>query len=174
MLLLLKYLLQANSGRKLWRKIQKKYGHIDEYTRYILFPENDDEYNAWAIYFLNSWAEIFRYERIFVISSNESVLSTIPLLKEFDFKTISVSEKQMRNLVRLAGLVNMMDSWSIVSVKQPYDTGAERMLGKKGISKKEIVWYDMLQIREPLKNDNIVNTDFSEFNEKYKKYLGLK
>ena len=59
MLLLLKYLLQANSGRKLWRKIQKKYGHIDEYTRYILFPENDDEYNAWAIYFLNSWAEIF-------------------------------------------------------------------------------------------------------------------
>lgn len=173
MLLLLKYLLQANSGRKLWRKIQKKYGHIDEYTRYILFPENDDEYNAWAIYFLNSWAEIFRYERIFVISSNESVLSAIHLLKEHDFETISIPEKQIRNLIRLAGLVNMMASWSIVSVKQPYDTGAERMLGKKGITKKEIVWYDMLQIREPLESKNIVLTDFSKLDEKFRRILGL-
>lgn len=174
MSLLIKYLWQAYSGRKFWKKLQKKYDCVKEFTKYIIFPSKDDEYNAWALYFLNSWAKIFKLEKIFVVTTDENIRSSVRTFSEHDFKTIVVSEKQMTHLIRLAGLKNMMDFWTIISVKEPYDTGAERMLGKKGITKKEIVWYDMLQIRELLSEENIVRSDTSGLSEKYKEILEIK
>ena len=40
-------------------------------------------------------------------------------------------------------LIDKSKKWIVVSVKQPYDTGAEKMLGKHGITKKDIVYYDI-------------------------------
>ena len=48
----------------------------------------------------------------------------------------------------MAALVNLCEELTIVSVKEPYDTGAERLLGKKGVTKREILWFDIYRFTD--------------------------
>ena len=40
----------------------------------------------------------------------------------------------------------MSDKWTVVSTKMPYDTGAERLLGIKGVTLRDIIYYDIYKL----------------------------
>lgn len=171
MILLLKYLLQAVSGRKLWLRLQKKYGKTNNFTKYVLFPSSDDEYNAWGLFFLISYMRNKNIEKIKAVTTDDAIAESLRRLDSDKIDVITIKKKHMTSLIRLAGLKNMMDFWVILSVKEPYDTGAERLLGKKGITRREIVWYDMFQIRDRLCRANVEKTEISIFDVKFQKFL---
>lgn len=165
-----KYLLQAYKGKFFQRKLEKKYGDGLYPSRYILFPSEDNEYNAWGIYFLSYYIEKNHFDRVIVLASDEKILTALKNLNLVNFHILNIKKTKMDCLIRLAGLVKLESKWTIVSVKEPYDTDAEHLLGKKGITKKEIVWYDIYKMSvkpetiqfSDTKNWNIAE-EFSQF-----------
>ena len=86
------------------------------------------------------------FDKVIVLTKDEDVYSAVQKVSHINLHVLKIKESKMNCLIRFAGLVNLTDKWTIVSVKEPYDTGAERLLGKKGITKREIVWYDIYKM----------------------------
>lgn len=145
---LIKYLLMAYRGRLLWKKMRKKYGFGDPKARYILFPSEDEEYNHWGCYYLPDYVKNNKIGYLIILSFNDGILEKCTKEPDVEKSLLKISKRDMACLIKFAALVNMMNEWTIVSVKEPYDTGAERLLGKKGVTKREIVWYDVYRMSE--------------------------
>lgn len=144
--MVIKYLFQAYKGKVYQKKLERKYGRGFYPSRYILFPSDDKEYNAWGIEFLSDYLEKNNFDKVIVLTKDEDVYSAVQKVSHINLHVLKIKESKMNCLIRFAGLVNLTDKWTIVSVKEPYDTGAERLLGKKGITKREIVWYDIYKM----------------------------
>ena len=157
--MLIKYLMNAYKGRIIWAYLKKRYGNGRYPSRYILFPSVDQEYNAWAIYFMEEFIEKKKLGKINVLTTSKEIARACKNVRCVDLHTIMISSAWMDCLIRYAALVCRNAEWTIISVKEPYDTGAERLLGKKGVTKKEIVWYDMLRMSESLDNHRHVKTE---------------
>ena len=144
--MLIQYLIQAYKGKIVWERIKKKYGRGIAPSRYIVFPEDDEEYNKWALYYMPKYLEREHFDKVIILTSSPKLEEECKKIKHANKKILMVDERKMRYLIRFAGLVNMNDEWTIISVKQPYDTCAEQLLGKKGITKRDIVWYDIYKM----------------------------
>ena len=169
--MLIKYLIQAYRGKYYWTILKRKYGNGKMPSRYILFPENDDEYNAWGLLFMESYIEKNHLNKVIVLTSNADVYSVLDNINHINLCKKMISAKKMTCLVRYSALVPRNKEWTIVSVKQPYDTGAERLLGKKGVGKKEIVWYDIYRMSKDIDLKKL--NKFNKWNNanKFLKYL---
>ena len=145
---MIKELLQAYRGKWLWYKMRRKYGAGDWPSRYILFPEDDDNYNAWGILLLPFFLKKKRIDKLMIIVCNTELRECCNNIVHWNKHVIFITKEEMDSLIRLAALVPMGNEWTIVSTKKPYDTGAERLLGKNGVTYKELVWYDVYQLAE--------------------------
>jgi len=147
--MLMNYLLQACRGKLLWERMKKKYGPGYHPSRYILFPSGDDEYNAWAIYYMPHYLEKFHLDKAMAVVADDALENVLPNVQHNNLHIVKIEKEQLDCLVRLCALVDLNSECTIISVKEPYDTGAERMLGKKGVTKREIVWYDIYRMSKP-------------------------
>ena len=146
--MVIKYLLQATKGKILWNKLEKKYGKAIFPTRFVLFPSQDNEYNAWGLYYLSKYLKDNNFDKTVVITANKKVVDGCSNIAHENLHIEFLNQKKLDYIIRFTGLVPLKESCTIVSVKEPYDTGAERLLGKKGVTKKEIVWYDVYKNSE--------------------------
>ena len=134
-------------GRTLWVLLQKKYGKSCDVVRYILFPEADEEYTLMAIDLLPYYMRVNQIQHAILIAENkrwEEEFHTVAKDNRCSF--VFLTRSGMKALIQYAALVNMSRKWIIVSVKQPYDTGAESLLGKEDINKQDIIWYDIFRL----------------------------
>lgn len=141
-------LLKAYKGKYLWEKLKRKYGRGLKPSRYIMFLNNDIEYNAWAIYYFDKFVEEEKLDKVMIITSDDDVIDALKNSKHCNLHFIKLNEDDILCIVRLAALVNLGEELTIVSVKDPYDTGAERLLGKKGVTKREILWFDIYRFTD--------------------------
>lgn len=144
--MLMQYLLQACRGKFLWERLKKQYGPGNWPSRYILFPSKDDIYNAWGLCYLTRYLEKNNFDKVMAVVTDEGLKGALSNIKHNNLHIISIEKKQMDCLIRLCALVDLNTECTIVSVKEPYDTGAERLLGKKGTTKRDIVWYDIYKM----------------------------
>ncbi len=169
--MLVGYLWKACLGKLVWEKIKKKYGQGYHPERYLLFPSKDDEYNAWALYYMEAYIKEFRLGKVKILSANHELLTACADVNHRDVLPILLSEKEMECLLRFCALVNLSGELTIVSVREPYDTGAERMLGKKGTTKRELVWYDIYRMSKPPCDDNGADIRHWKNADRYLQYL---
>lgn len=144
--MLWKYLFQAYKGKLLWLKIQKKYGEGYYPSRYILFPGTDIEFNAWGLFLMKQYLDKNHYDKVMILSDDNDVAEACKNIKHKNLHFVCLTKQQMQQLIRFYGLVNMNNEWTVVSVTEPYSTGAEHLLGINGVTKKEIVWYDVYRM----------------------------
>lgn len=150
--MLINYLIKAYKGKFIWSRLKKKYGTGRMPSKYILFPEEDIRYNAWALCFMEYYINKIKLDKVIVLTMGQSVIDAIENVNHSNMHVIKLSKKSMECLIRYSALVPRNEEWTIVSVKKPYDTGAERLIGKKGISEKEIVWYDVYRMSKEIDN----------------------
>ena len=167
------YLFQAYCGRIYWEKLKRTYGNGTAPSKYIMFADDDAEYNAWGLCFLEHFIEKEELDKVVILSTNEKILDGIKNIQHPNIHKKKISRKQMQCLVRYSALVPRNQEWMIVSVKQPYDTGAERLLGKKGVTKREIVWYDVYRMSEDIDNRIIQKAKKWDIEDDFKKYLNF-
>ena len=143
-----KYLLAAYKGKMVWNKIRKQYGCGYEPSRYVFFPSAGPEYNAWGLYYLQYFIQKKHFDKVMLVTCEENLAAALDNIRHNNKHIISIMPEQMSNIMRYMALVNLGAECTIVSVKEPYDTGAERLLGKKGVTKEEIVWYDVFRMSD--------------------------
>lgn len=144
--MLMRYLSQAFRGKLLWERLKKQYGPGYWPSRYILFPSEDDTYNAWGLCYLTQYLRKNNFDKVMAVVSDSSLKGALSNIRHNNLHIVPIEKKQMDCLIRLCALVDLNAECTIVSVKEPYDTGAERLLGKKGTTKKDIVWYDIYKM----------------------------
>lgn len=167
------YLFQAYCGKFYWVKLKRIYGNGTAPSKYVLFADDDNEYNAWGLCFLEHYIEKNELDRVVVLATNEKILDATKNIQHLNIRREKISPKQMKCLVRYSALVSRKEEWVIVSVKQPYDTGAERLLGKKGVTKREIVWYDVYRMSKEIDNKIISKVEKWDMENDFKKYLSF-
>jgi hypothetical protein len=171
MKMLVKCLFEAYRGKLIWMKIRKKFGVGYTPSRYILFPSSDDEYNAWGIYYMTHYLQEQKFDKVMVIAQDDAVLKACENVMHHNLHLIRVSEKEMKCLVRLFALINLNDEWTIVSVEEPYHTGASNLLGKKGVTKRELIWYDVYRMSKKPASAEILDIAHWQNADRYVKYV---
>lgn len=146
--LTIRYLLQAYWGKWIWMRLRRKYGTGFLPSRYILFPSKDPEYNHWGVTLLPTYLAEKHIDKVMLLTTDETLAATLQEVAHSNKHILKISPSKMHCLLRLAALVNLNEEMTIVSVKEPYDTCAERLLGKRGVTKKEIVWYDIYHLAD--------------------------
>lgn len=149
--MLIRYLFQALQGKFLWEQLKKQYDPGYHPSRYILFPSEDTTYNGWALCYMKSYLEKNRFDKVMAVVKDEALKKGLTNIRHNNLHIVQISPAQMTCLMRLCALIDLNRECTIVSVKEPYDTGAERLLGKKGTTKGDIIWYDVYKMSKPPK-----------------------
>lgn len=137
-----KELFQAASG-KIYGNVLCRICKADQY---IFFPESESAYLESGMELLPQYIRKNRLDRVVIIYSDR-------IVKEYGLKNNNmkihfkkVSKWYMDCLLKYYALENMSGKWLVVSTKQPYDTGAEHLLGVKGVTYKDIIYYDIYRL----------------------------
>lgn len=137
--MLYKKLAQGIKGRIAWYFLDNKF-HAE---KYIFFPSWDEIYNKWGILMLPVYMRKHQIKKIVALVSDEKVEKAMHCLKGMDIVIIKISQEQMTQFMSYYALIDKGEKWIVVSVTQPYETGADRLLGVQQITKKDIVYYDV-------------------------------
>lgn len=133
----------AFKGRILWAALKRKYGKGGEGQKYIIFASDNPACNIWGVAMLRDYIEANGLSRTVVLAKDRKIIELVQGMKIHNLRYGILKPRQMTQLMRYYALMDKSDVWTVVSVKEPYDTGAERMVGKKGVTYKEIVFYDV-------------------------------
>lgn len=137
-----KELLQATIGKMYANWIDKR----EQADKYIFFPESKGAYLKWGVRLLPQYIEQSMCERIVVIAVDDSVKEEMKKQRVSNIKFHKISGYFMECLMDYYAVWDMSDKWIVVSTKKPYDTGAERLLGIKGTTYRDIVYYDVYKL----------------------------
>lgn len=137
-----KELMQATIGKMYVNWINRK----DQADKYIFFPESKGPYLKWGVRLLPQYIEQNRCDRIVVIAVDDSVKKEMGKQRVNNVRFQKISGYCMECLMGYYALRDMSDKWIVVSTKKPYDTGAERLLGVKGVTYRDIVHYDIYKL----------------------------
>lgn len=137
--MVLKKVCYAILGGISWKVLHQKYCS----DRYVFFPSFNMEYNLWGILMLHSFIEKENYKSVTAIAANNRIITMIKRqrIEEISYKLIS--SRQMEQYMCYYALRDVSHKWTVVSTQIPYDTGAERLLGRCGITYRDIVYYDI-------------------------------
>lgn len=137
-----KELLQATIGKIYANRIDRRV----QADKYIFFPESKGAYLRWGVRLLPQYIEQNGCEGIVVIAANDSVKKEMRKQRVNNIRFQKISGYCMACLMDYYALMDMSDKWIVVSTKKPYDTGAERLLGVKGVTYRDIVYYDVYKL----------------------------
>ncbi|MCR5238321.1 MAG: hypothetical protein K6E34_14085 [Lachnospiraceae bacterium] len=143
-MLLLLY-IKAFRGYLLWKRLEKRYGA----DHYILMPECDEEYNYYALLHLEDFIASKGAEKSYVLLSRDNgVQKALGLFNGSDkVKLHRISGTQTDNLIQYYALYEFSPKLTIVSLTRPYDTGAQNLLGINGVTKEELLCYDIYRLK---------------------------
>lgn len=133
-------IVQAIKGKYIWYFLKYKFIKCE---KFIIFPMEDQDYNAWGIVMLRAYLDKEKLNRVVIVANDKKIANAINYVSINNAKIQFLKPKHINCLMKYYALVDMSQFWTVVSVTTPYDTGAERLLGIKEITKKEIVYYDI-------------------------------
>lgn len=133
-------IVSAVGGKLIWIVLKVKFLH---YKKFIIFPKDNLNYSKWGIVMLPSYLEKENLCKVVVITCNKNTEKAIRFVGLQDVKCLVLNEKSINSMMKYYALKDMSKEWTVVSVNHPYNTGAERLLNKKGITYRELVYYDV-------------------------------
>ena len=134
----------ARQGKENWEILQNEIPA----DKYILLPHPGDEYNRYAAKYLPYFARKQKAKKIAILSENKQDLD---MFDQFDGTEILKCQKEAEwidSIIKFYGMYEFSNKLVIVSLTRPYDTCGENLLGVKGITKKELLCYDIYGLEE--------------------------
>lgn len=138
---MIKDFIKAFHGKCIWNRLDKTY-HSD---KYIVMPHVKDEYNQYAIQYLEAYLKKEKAQGAVILYQDETVPGMLEKEKisGYDIQLKKWSDRKLRNLLKFYGLYEFSRKLTIISLTIPYDTCGENLLGVKGITKRELLCYDI-------------------------------
>ena len=143
--MLIKHFISAFKGRRLWNRLEKK--HIADL--YILMPKADEEYNFYAMLHLDKYIESKKSKKTIILTHDEGVKKTLNLFKQDkEVEVLSFSRQNALDLIKYYALYEFSTKLTIISLTEPYDTCGENLLGVKGVTKEDLLCFDIYRFDE--------------------------
>lgn len=176
--ILIEEFINAYKGKILWRKLRRRYGTGNEGCRYIFFSDKDIEYSVLGLLYMDSYIKDKKVKQVIPIIKDKVLKKSFQILvQSTTVEPILISEKRMHQLMKFYALVDMSDQWISVSVKEPYDTYAEHLLGHHGVTKKELICYDIFKMNNvpvvAIPSVLVLDESYSFIRRILKKYIKL-
>ncbi len=133
--------MKAFHGKCLWNQLEKKYNA----DKYIVMPHVKDEYNQYAIKYLEAYLKKEKARGAVILYQDEDIPKMLEKEKisGYDIQLKKWSGRKLYNILKFYGLYEFSRKLTIISLTVPYDTCGENLLGVKGITKRELLCYDI-------------------------------
>ena len=139
------HFLKAKIGEKIWDKISKR----NDTELYVIMPEEDDEYNYFALLYLDEYMSRKKAETATIICSDHMIKRIVPAFtKNSRVYSIYFTNFKMKCLIKYYALYEFSSKVTIISLKKPYDTYGENLLGFKGVTKETLLCFDIYRFNE--------------------------
>lgn len=134
-------LKNARQGYRAFQRFRKKFPA----DRYLLF--RDIRLSKTAIDYFDDYAKMFPHATVFVLlfTTEEQQLYAKNRIKT-KIQCMVASKELQNNILDAYALCNLSRWLTVVSLTEPYDTGAWRLLGKKGVGLEELVCFDIYEM----------------------------
>jgi len=154
--MLISHFIKAFMGRIIWSRLERKY-HADNY---ILMPCKNEEYNYYALLYLDKFIQSKKSKKTVILTFDEGVIKTCGLFSQN--KTIRVvrfSRIKAERIIKYYALYEFSTKLTIISLQEPYDTCGENLIGINGVTKEDLLCYDIYRFSEKPKVERpICNT----------------
>lgn len=134
----------AEKGMKIWERIDTQYNA----DLYILFPHENEEYNYYALLHLEEYLENKKVTKVVFLCSDMGVIKALPLFIKRNIVVCQMILDDIKAVLKYYALFEFTARLTIISLKEPYDTCGENLLGVKGITKEDLLCYDIYRFEK--------------------------
>lgn len=166
--MLINHYLKAWRGYRIWNRIDE----AQHAPLYILMPEEKEEYNYYALLYLEEYLRRNGLHEAVILTCDEEAIAALGLFVpdgSIKVKAVYISRTEALRLIKYYALYEFTSRFVIVSLSEPYDTHGENLLGVRGVGKEDLVCFDIYRFggkpeREPVvyKGDDPMVTAFLE------------
>ena len=152
---MLREIYAAYRGTRLWAGLERKY-KLDEGLYVLLMPDDDPEVNAAAVEHIDDLIADRRAKGVVLVGNSAtaglvSAASVTPASPTDRSSHIVGTEawtgRQLESVIRLCELYGPSDRLLIVSLTKPFGNGLQRLLGRQGVTKEDLVCLGCLRLR---------------------------
>ena len=149
-----KHFALADKGKALWESIDEKYNA----DLYILFPHVNEEYNYYALLYLDEYILAKKAEKIVLITMEDIIEKALPIFSKAKAEVHKINAEESKAIIKYYALYEFSTRLTIISLKMPYDTCGENLLGVKGVTKEDLLCFDIYRFsKNPHKEMPVYN-----------------
>ena len=136
--------LKAFKGLLLWKKLEKKFNA----DKYILMPKEKEEYNFFTLLYMDEFIEKNGdIKKIILLTFDKGVKKSLKIFANTNKVEIyPITRKKAEYIIQYYALYEFSTKLKIISLTEPYDTCGENLIGVKGVTKEDLVCFDILRL----------------------------
>ena len=134
----------AEKGKEIWQEIDVAF----DADLYILLPHAADVYNYYALLHMEQYLEAKGAKKVVLLFREEVIAKVLPLFCQREILTHKLNSADIDALLKYYALFEFTSRLTIVSLTRPYDTCAENLLGVHGVTKEDLLCYDIFHFTE--------------------------
>lgn len=135
--------LKAFVGKIQWDLLCRKY----QVDRFILMPHRHEIYNTYTLCYLPAYLEKEKVCSVCLITCDREIYEQIQKgvwPNRYQVQALLKRDNWIHRIIRFYALYEFSNKIKIISLTEPYDTCGENLLGVHGVTKKELLCYDIL------------------------------
>lgn len=136
--IVLKNIIKAYKGRKIWIKLLKSYGLTDKHY-VVLMPSLNRDYNYYALLYLDKFLEKENAEGALILTYDENVKKCARMFSGKIIDVADFSREKAELLMKFYCLYQFTYRLIIASLEEPEGRDGLNLVGKKGITIEEII-----------------------------------
>ena len=134
----------AGEGKHCWETVDGEYNA----DLYILFPHEKDSYNYYALLHMDRYITSKKSEKTVVLYSDTVIEKALPLFVSSTVGCRRLSPHEIDALLKYYALYEFTSRLTIISLTRPYDTCGENLIGVKGVTKEDLLCFDIYRFNE--------------------------
>lgn len=133
----------AFEGKLQWSCLRRRY-FVEQY---IFMPHQQEQYNEYTLQYLDAYMKKEKINSICIVTCDRDIYKKIKTqADEKTYRVVILLRKKnwIYKITKFYALYEFSNKIKIISLTEPYDTCGENLLGVYGITKRELLCYDIL------------------------------
>ncbi len=144
-----KEFILAGEGKHCWEAIDRECNA----DLYILFPHDGDSYNYYALMHMDRFIESKKSDKTVLLFSDSVIEKAVPLFVKSKVECRYLNSHEIGAVLKYYALYEFTSRLTIISLTRPYDTCGENLIGVKGVTKEDLLCFDIYRFSETPKAD---------------------
>ena len=131
----------AGEGKHCWEEIEMEH----KADLYILFPHKEDSYNYYALLHMDKFIESKKADKTVLLFADRVIEKALPYFVKREVECKLITEHEVDAILKYYALYEFTSRLTIISLTRPYDTCGENLIGVKGVTKEDLLCFDIFR-----------------------------